>query len=210
MIGPCPDRRFDDFGSDTLAAGGRVTSPIPPNPGPRDWSPPYSPFGGSKFPAMPSQNPPRLRSGGAANLGWKIATLVLGISTIVLAISLAGFTSVAAAPRTVVVGPPPSPSANPTKAPKTTPQTIEWVGGLVFTIKRVYSADTGWPRELFEAPDGTIRNVQGQILGSMPAGVHFGFAFDKEFGSYTITVVDPATLEVIVYSSAEDRILITR
>jgi len=151
-------------------------TPLRNEDGPRDW-------------VVPPAEPHYVVTKSTA-LGWKLATLVLAISTIVLAMVLAGQLAGQAylAEQGELSPQQPAPAA---VAELDGDALGPMVNALDAELNAKYSASTGWPSSLSVDDAGTVRTPDGTVIGAIPAG--YTLLYDApESGGYSLNIALPS------------------
>lgn len=139
-----------------------------------------------------SQQPIYVHTAPSSAIGWKLATMVLGVSTVVLAILLSGQL---ASPQPAPVAVSQTPVAeSPTPAPSDSGPPIsdvsQLVGSLGFAIMQNYTRETGWPASVTADDDGVVSTSDDIELGTIPEGYGVSYSISDDAASFTLTLVD--------------------
>ena len=136
------------------------------------------------------QQPIYVHTAPASAVGWKISTIVLAVSTVVLAILLSGQLAapqqVAAPEASVPVEQAPVPS---NEAPPIS-DVSQLVGTLGFAIMQSYSQEGGWPEAVSADKDGVVTTAEGIELGTLPRDCNLAYVVADDGSSFTLTLVD--------------------
>ncbi len=126
---------------------------------------------------------------GSIGVGWKVATLVFGASTVVLAILLSGQLA-----RPVVYQAPPAAvedSSTPTPAPTAVISDVsQLVGTMGFAIIQNYTAETGWPTTVTVDDNGAASTPEGVVLGTVPKDYKLSYSLSDDKTAFTLRLED--------------------